>query len=144
MCGPLKAFLAGLHNNTKKLQGLAWKIENPIILPKTYRPSRAAAVVSSSPTPSLSARAPSPARAVHHRHQGQSFLSSTPQSDIVVPNRRAPPRLLGAPRPIRSRDRSVLPATFDRPVGCVPQMNKERLMKMAGAVRTGGKGTMRR
>jgi hypothetical protein len=26
----------------------------------------------------------------------------------------------------------------------VAQMNKERLMKMAGAVRTGGKGTMRR
>jgi hypothetical protein len=30
------------------------------------------------------------------------------------------------------------------PFRSVPQMNKERLMKMAGAVRTGGKGTMRR
>lgn len=96
--GPLKAlfqFLAHVYiiHNTQKLQGLASKIENPIILPKgpNLSPVRdCAAVAVSSSDPSLSARALSPARAVFDRHQGQSFLP--------LPNLTSPYQI-GARRP---------------------------------------------
>jgi hypothetical protein len=134
-----------------------WKPYNP--LPKPAPTLRRRLLQSPPPAP-LPAHASSPRRPAPPSAAKVSAFSS--HSSLRRHPIQSPDRCASILRTERFRNSEISPASLEPQCNrfapaidpcllrrwadwlLVTQMNKERLMKMAGAVRTGGKGTMRR